>query len=98
MVFYTGLLRLLESEDEIAAILGHEAAHVVSRHIVSTPHTNASRVCIGYYTSELHAKTAHLLLREQQLWARKTPMSLCIAWGTLCTRSFFVKGWQCSAT
>ena len=48
VVFYTGLLRLLESEDEIAAILGHEAAHVVSRHIVSTPHTNASRVCMGY--------------------------------------------------
>ena len=42
--------------DEIAAILGHEAAHVVSRHIVSTPHTNASRLCIGYYTSELHAR------------------------------------------
>ena len=56
VVFYTGLLRLLESEDEIAAILGHEAAHVVSRHIVSTPHTNASHISIEYYTSALHAK------------------------------------------
>ena len=56
VVFYTGLLRLLESEDEIAAILGHEAAHVVARHIVSAPHTNASRVCIEYDTSALHAR------------------------------------------
>lgn len=36
VVFYTGLLRLLETKDEIAAILGHEAAHVVARHTVSS--------------------------------------------------------------
>ena len=57
VVFYTGLLRLLESEDEIAAILGHEAAHVVARHIVSTPHTEChTNVCTGCYASPLHAR------------------------------------------
>ena len=36
MVFYTGLLQLLKTQDEIAAVMGHEAAHVVARHTVST--------------------------------------------------------------
>ncbi len=35
VVVYTGLLRLLRKEDEIAAVLGHEVAHVLGRHIVS---------------------------------------------------------------
>ncbi len=35
VVVYTGLLRLLRKEDEIAAVLGHEVAHVLARHIVS---------------------------------------------------------------
>ena len=56
VVFYTGLLRLLESEDEIAAILGHEAAHVVARHIVSTLHTAClTAACTGCHASNLHA-------------------------------------------
>ena len=33
-MFYTGLLQLLRSQDEIAAVMGHEAAHVVARHTV----------------------------------------------------------------
>ncbi|CAL8462671.1 g2204 [Coccomyxa elongata] len=33
VVVYTGLLRLLRKEDEIAAVLGHEVAHVLGRHI-----------------------------------------------------------------
>lgn len=35
VVFYTGLLQLL-AQDEIAAVMGHEAAHVVARHTVRT--------------------------------------------------------------
>lgn len=30
--FYRGLLELAQSEDEVAAVLGHEAAHVVKQH------------------------------------------------------------------
>ena len=37
MVVYTGLLRLMDSEDELANVLAHEAAHVVARHSVSVP-------------------------------------------------------------
>ena len=37
MVFYTGLLQLLKTQDEIAAVMGHEAAHVVARHTVRDP-------------------------------------------------------------
>lgn len=32
VVVYTGLLRLVSSEDELAAVLAHEVAHVVARH------------------------------------------------------------------
>ena len=36
VVFYTGLLRMLKTKDEVAAVLGHEAAHVVARHMVGS--------------------------------------------------------------
>jgi beta-barrel assembly-enhancing protease len=32
MYFYTGLMELAESDDEIASVLGHEASHIVKRH------------------------------------------------------------------
>ena len=32
MVVYTGLLRLIRNEDELASVLAHECAHVVARH------------------------------------------------------------------
>eukprot|EP00775_Hariotina_reticulata_P006780 gene6780-6997_t len=32
VVAYTGLLRLLSNEDELASVLGHEVAHVLARH------------------------------------------------------------------
>ena len=32
VVCYTGLLRLLQSKDELAAVLAHEAGHIVGRH------------------------------------------------------------------
>jgi Zn-dependent protease with chaperone function len=37
VVVYTGLLKLIDSDDELAAVLAHEAAHVVARHAVCTP-------------------------------------------------------------
>jgi beta-barrel assembly-enhancing protease len=30
--FYTGLIDLAESDDELASVLGHEAGHIVKRH------------------------------------------------------------------
>ena len=33
-VVFTGLLRLLDDEDELAAVIAHEVAHVVARHHV----------------------------------------------------------------
>lgn len=32
VVFYRGMVDLLENEDEVAAVMGHEIAHVVARH------------------------------------------------------------------
>lgn len=32
VVFYTGLLELADSDDEVAAVMGHEVAHVIGRH------------------------------------------------------------------
>lgn len=32
IVFYTGLLELADSDAEVAAVMGHEVAHVVARH------------------------------------------------------------------
>lgn len=34
IVVHSGLLDLMRSDDEIAAVLGHEAAHVLARHVV----------------------------------------------------------------
>ena len=33
VVVYTGLLRLLRTEDELAAVIAHEAGHVLARHV-----------------------------------------------------------------
>ena len=35
IVVHSGLLDIMRSDDEIAAVLGHEAAHVLARHVVS---------------------------------------------------------------
>ena len=32
VVVYTGLLRILQSEKELAAVLAHEVAHILARH------------------------------------------------------------------
>jgi metalloendopeptidase OMA1, mitochondrial len=34
VVIYTGLLDILKSDDELAAVISHEVAHVVARHMV----------------------------------------------------------------
>ena len=35
MLVYTGLLRALQQEDQLAAVLSHEIAHVLARHTVN---------------------------------------------------------------
>lgn len=37
VVVHSGLLETMQSDDEIAAVLGHEVAHVVARHVVQQP-------------------------------------------------------------
>lgn len=39
LFFYTGILRMMESEDELAAVMAHEVSHVVGRHSVKTIQT-----------------------------------------------------------
>jgi len=39
LFFYTGILRMMESEDELAAVMAHEISHVVGRHSVKTIQT-----------------------------------------------------------
>ena len=34
MVVFTGLMKLLKNDDELAAVLAHEVAHVLARHAV----------------------------------------------------------------
>jgi predicted Zn-dependent protease len=36
LFFYTGILRLMDSEDELAAVMAHEVSHVVARHSIKT--------------------------------------------------------------
>ncbi len=36
LFFYTGILRMMDSEDELAAVMAHEISHVVGRHSVKT--------------------------------------------------------------
>ena len=35
VLVYTGLLRALQQEDQLAAVLSHEIAHVLARHTVN---------------------------------------------------------------
>ena len=51
IVVFTGLLDLLDERDELAAVLGHEAGHVVARHHVRLPRQATAllartRVCV----------------------------------------------------
>ena len=36
LFFYTGILQMMDSEDELAAVMAHEISHVVGRHSVKT--------------------------------------------------------------
>lgn len=47
VVVYTGLLGLMTSEDELAAVIAHEAAHVVARHIAENLSRMQARVWGG---------------------------------------------------
>ena len=41
VIVFTGLLKLLRSEDQLAAVLAHEIAHVLARHTVRLAHVHA---------------------------------------------------------
>ncbi len=63
----TGLLRHQESEDELAAVLGHEIAHVDERHLMQTEMTQRDkdrRNTILYATSEVAAIAAGVLVQN----------------------------------
>jgi len=55
VVFYTGLLDLAESDDEVAAVMGHEVAHVIARHagermsqnVLITTGLGAAQIALG---------------------------------------------------
>jgi predicted Zn-dependent protease len=49
---YTGLLKLIESDDELAAVIGHEVAHAILRH----GSERASIAMVGNISKELVAK------------------------------------------
>jgi predicted Zn-dependent protease len=52
VVVYSGLLKLLKTDDELAAVIAHEAGHIVARHVAERL-TQGSVVellrCIAYY-------------------------------------------------
>jgi predicted Zn-dependent protease len=54
LFFYTGILRMMETEDELAAVMAHEISHVVGRHSVKTIQT--------YYGGAI---AANILLGDQ---------------------------------
>lgn len=61
MVVYTGLLKLLQGpamETQVAAVLGHEIAHVVARHAVWTLRV-LSVTCITDTAATVTAVHAH---------------------------------------
>ena len=51
VIVHTGLLDLMETKDELAAVLGHETAHVLARHVVSL--TTFYHISIIYNTIAL---------------------------------------------
>lgn len=48
IVVHSGLLDIMRSDDEIAAVLGHEAAHVLARHVVKLENSGCSPPSVKY--------------------------------------------------
>ncbi len=63
---YTGMFKLIEKEDELAIVIGHEVGHVVARHGVSRMSTQLMMglggVAVGVASSELSSEEQALIL------------------------------------
>ena len=53
---WTGLLKLVDSDDELAAVLGHEIGHVLAQHTMPTPTESINEVLVS--TAGVAANTA----------------------------------------
>ena len=65
VVVYTGMLKILQNEAQLATILAHEVAHVLARHVVRVAAQvacQASLVAEDYHTEwQLHIHHARHL-------------------------------------
>ena len=82
----TGMLRFLESEAELAAILGHEMAHVDQRHCIENYQVQATLKRVGLENAAPAAELPRRLLaagysKYQELEADATGMRLMIEAG-----------------
>ncbi len=63
---YTGMFKLIENEDELAIVIGHEIGHVVARHGVSRMSTqlvmSLGGVALGVASSDLSTEQQALVL------------------------------------
>ncbi len=67
LYFYTGILRMMDSEDELAAVMAHEISHVVGRHSVKTIQNYygasiVTQLVLGEKSDELIGKISGLVL------------------------------------
>ncbi|MBI3670619.1 MAG: M48 family metalloprotease [Acidobacteria bacterium] len=86
IVFGRGLLRLLESEDELGAILGHEIAHVDQRHAIGRLQYEVKSRKLGleglYRISSLGVALFQAgYTKEQELEADRIGLALSVAAG-----------------
>ena len=65
--FYTGILRMMESESEMAAVMAHEVSHVVARH--SAKHLQAAlgasiiaSIALGRHSEELIGQITGIII------------------------------------
>lgn len=64
VVVYTGLIRMLADEEELATVLSHEVAHVLARHVVRADACPTSCSCTSQVTM-LH-------YRSVQTWKQRS--------------------------
>jgi len=61
--FNRGLMELVESDDEVAAVLGHEATHIVKRHSAKQMSDSAVKGALAEVLLSRSGKTAQALAR-----------------------------------
>ncbi|MBB6052048.1 M48 family metallopeptidase [Armatimonas rosea] len=72
--FYTGLIKLAESDDELASVLGHEITHITKRHSVKQLKKNRD-LMVGLATLDVLLKGGNSIKSAAEVYANFKSMA-----------------------